>query len=408
MNSPLGSNLQGELGFVFIYGVDTLDAAEIGKRFIEFESRFGRGGAIDTYFAPGRINIIGEHTDYNGGKVLPIAIEQGTYMLIRKSELPPARLYSENVDLDARVFPAELTKQRDWADYVRGVYMFARKTCQDLPPFDAFYFGDLPLDSGLSSSASLEVVTAAGFESLGCCMSKSEQVKVARRAENDFVGVFCGVMDQFAVAMGKKGNAILLDCGSMDHRQVPFNIRDSVLVIGHTGIKRSLATSEYNTRRHECAEALRQLSAKVGPRANLVDVSISDFERTRYTIPETLAKRAEHVIYENTRVEEAARCLERGDALTLGHLMNRSHESLRDLFEVSSPELDALQEISLEQQGVWGCRMTGAGFGGCVITLIKSENVERYLRRVPGFYWQATHYDAEFIMTTPGEGAHKV
>jgi galactokinase len=329
-------------------------------------------------------------------------------MLIRKSELPPARLYSESVDLDARIFPDDISKQGDWADYVRGVYLYTRQQCPDLPPFDALYFGDLPLDSGLSSSASIEIVTTMGFESLGCDLSRAEAMKIGRRAENDFVGVFCGVMDQFAVAMGKKGNAVLLNCGTMDYRQVPFNIRDSVLVIGHTGVKRTLASSEYNTRRHECAEALQALSEKLGHRENLVDVTISEFEKTRYTIPETLAKRAEHIIFENTRVEEAARCLERGDARTLGHLMNRSHESLRDLFEVSSPELDALQEISLEQQGVWGCRMTGAGFGGCVIALIKSENVERYLRRVPGFYWQATHYDAEFIVTSPGEGVHRV
>jgi len=385
-----------------------LEPADIGKRLLEFESRFGRGGVIDTYFAPGRVNIIGEHTDYNGGHVLPIAIEQGNYMPIRKSELPPARLYSESVDLDARIFPDDISKQGDWADYVRGVYLYTRQQCPDLPPFDALYFGDLPLDSGLSSSASIEIVTTMGFESLGCDMSRAEAMKIGRRAENDFVGVFCGVMDQFAVAMGKKGNAVLLNCGTMDYRQVPFNIRDSVLVIGHTGVKRTLASSEYNTRRHECAEALQALSEKLGHRENLVDVTISEFEKTRYTIPETLAKRAEHIIFENTRVEEAARCLERGDARTLGHLMNRSHESLRDLFEVSSPELDALQEISLEQQGVWGCRMTGAGFGGCVIALIKSENVERYLRRVPGFYWQATHYDAEFIVTSPGEGVHRV
>lgn len=385
-----------------------LESSEIGKRLLEFESRFGRGGVIDTYFAPGRVNIIGEHTDYNGGHVLPIAIEQGNYMLIRKSELPPARLYSESVDLDARIFPDDIQKQNDWADYVRGVYKYAKLQCPDLTPFDALFFGDLPLDSGLSSSASIEMVTAVGFESLGCVLGRADAMKVGRRAENDFVGVFSGVMDQFAVAMGKKGNAVLLNCGTMDYRYVPFNVRDAVMIIGHTGVKRTLASSEYNARRHECAKALEALSEKLGPKDYLVDVSISEFEKSRYTIPETLAKRAEHVIFENTRVEEAARCLERGDAKTLGHLMNRSHESLRDLFEVSSPELDALQEISLEQQGVLGCRMTGAGFGGCVVLLIKSENVERYLRRVPGFYWQATHYDAEFVVTTPGEGVHKV
>ena len=385
-----------------------LDAAEVGKRLLEFETRFGRGGVIDTYFAPGRVNLIGDHTDYNGGHVLPIAIQQGNYLLIRRSELPPARLYSANVDQEARILPTNITKQRDWADYVRGVYLYARQVCQDLPPFDALYFGDLRLDSGLSSSASIEIVTAIGFESLGCKLSRSDAIKLSRRAENDFVGVFCGVMDQFAVAMAEKGKAVLLNCGTMDYRQVPYNIKDSSVVIGHTGVRRSLATTEYNTRRHECEEALRLLTEKIGPRRHLADVGISEFESARYSIPDKLAKRAEHVIYENSRVEEAARCLERGDTVTLGHLMNRSHESLRDLFDVTSPEQDALQELSVGQQGVWGCRMTGAGFGGCVVALVKNDSVERYLRRMPSIYWKATHYDAEFIVTTPGPGAHKV
>lgn len=385
-----------------------LDPVEISKRLLEFEARFGRGGVIDTWFAPGRINLIGEHMDYNGGKVLPVAVDKGNYMLIRRSELPPARLYSANVDLDARIFPADIKKQNDWADYVRGTYLYSRQSCPELPPFDALYFGDLPLDSGLSSSASIEVVTAMGFESLGCKLSRSDIIKAGRRAENDFVGVFSGVMDQFAVAMAEKNHALLLNCGTMDFRQVPYNIKGASLVIGHTGVRRSLAETEYNTRRRECEEALGLLSIKIGPKSHLAEVSVQDFERVRYGLPEKLAMRAEHVIFENLRVEEAARCLERGDAVTLGHLMNRSHESLRDLFEVSSIELDAMQELTLSQPGVYGCRMTGAGFGGCVVALMKNENVERYIRRMPGFYWQATHCDGEFLSTAPGPGAHKV
>jgi len=384
-----------------------LEEPEIKKQLLGFEARFGRGGQIDAYFAPGRINLIGEHTDYNGGLVLPFAIERGTYLLIRRSELPPARLYSANLDLEARFMPAEITKDNDWADYVRGVFLFTRETCADLPPFDGLYFGDLPLDAGLSSSASIEIVTALGMESLGCALTREAAVKVSLGAENDFVGVACGVMDQFTVALAKRDHAILLDSGTLDYQQIPFNLNETALVIGYTGVKRSLATSPYNERRRECEQALEMLSAKIGPRKNLTQVSASEFERARWSLPEVLQRRAEHVIYENMRVEEAARCLQAGDPETLGHLMNRSHESLRDLYEVSSPELDALQEISLNQLGVWGCRMTGAGFGGCVIALIQEKTLERYLRRVPGLYWQATHYDAEFIVTSPGEGAHK-
>ena len=386
-----------------------LDKVEIHKKLIAFESRFGRSGKIDVYFAPGRVNLIGEHTDYNGGLVLPFAIQQGTYMLIRPSDLPPARLYSDELGLEARIMTPDVIKKNDWADYVRGVYMYAGETvCGEIPPFDAMYFGDLPLDSGLSSSASLEMATVLGLGSLGCRLSKEEAVKVCRRAENDFVGVACGVMDQFTVAFARERNAILLDCDTLEYRQIPDNLKDTVLVVGHTGVRRSLTDSEYNERRRECAEALSLLSARVGPRKNLSGLTIKEFEEARWSIPDTLALRAQHVIYENVRVEEAARCLETGDPETLGYLLNQSHESLRDLFEVSSFELDTLQEISAAQPGVWGCRMTGAGFGGCVITLIRKDALERYLRRVPGLYWQSTHCDAGFVVTTPGEGATEV
>ncbi len=385
-----------------------LEEKQIKQRLIDFEARFGRGGDIDTYFAPGRVNVIGDHTDYNGGYSLPIAVEQGNYLVIRRSELAPSRLYSENLELDARIHASESERAGDWADYVRGVYFYARDYCGSVPPFDALYFGDLPLDSGLSSSASIEVVTAMGLQTLGCSLDRDDVVKLGLKAENDFVGMPCGIMDQFAVAYGRKGNAIFLNGETLEHRYVPYNLQDAVLVVGHTGVRRNLLNTDYRTRRLECEEALKLLSGKLGPRRNLTHVTINEFERARYSLPPLLEKRAEHVIYENVRVEEAARCVEAGDAETLGHLMNRSHESLRDLFEASSQELDALQEVSLQQQGVYGARMTGAGWGGCVIALVKKDSVERYLRRVPGAYWQYTHYDAEFIVTSPGEGARKL
>jgi len=384
-----------------------LKESEIRQRFVDFEARFGRGDVIDLYYAPGRVNLIGEHTDYNGGYVLPFAVEQGTHLMIRKSELAPARLYSENLDLDARIMPADISKTGDWADYVRGVCLFARDYCDELPPFDAFYFGDLPLDSGLSSSASIEIVTALGMETLGCQMDRDDIVKVGLRAENDFVGVQCGILDQFSVAYAQKGHLLFLNCETLAHRQVPFNLQDVALVVGHTGMRRSLSDTEYRTRRLECEQALDLLSKKLGSKRNLTQISINEFERARYSLPPVLEKRAEHVVYESVRVEEAARCIETGDPETLGHLMNRSHESLRDLYEVSCPELDALQEIAINQQGVWGCRMTGAGFGGCVVAAMKKNAVEGFLRRVPGLYWQATHYDADFIVTVPGVGAKK-
>jgi len=385
-----------------------LDEADIGQKFLEFETRFGRGGEIDLYFAPGRVNLIGDHTDYNGGLVLPLAIEQGTYMMIRRSELPPARLYSDFGHREARLHPADIKKAGDWADYVRGVFLYAREYCDDLPPFDGFYYGDLPIGAGLSSSASIELVTALGLASIGCELPLTKAVRVSRRAENDFVGMACGVMDQFAVAFAMDGSALLLDCDSMEFRPVPFNVKDATLVIGHTGVYRPLVETPYNSRREECEEALKAFSARLGELPNLSQISVKDFERFRYSVPETLARRTEHVIFENLRVEEAARSLERGEAERLGHLMNRSHESLRDLFEVSSPELDALQEISIGRPGVWGCRMTGGGFGGCVIALVEAEAVESYLEEIPQLYWEATHYEPEFTVTGPAGGARKL
>lgn len=385
-----------------------IESSAIEKRIIDFDSRFGRGGHVDLYFAPGRVNLIGEHTDYNGGFVLPVAIERGTYMLIRKTELPPVRIYSENRDKEARFDPSNITRENDWADYVRGVYLYATKYFGELPPFDGYYFGDLPLGAGLSSSASIELVTAVALKSVGCEMPLERAVIISRRAENDFVGVSCGIMDQFTVAFARKGYALLINCDTLEHSYVPFNIPDCSLVVGHTGIYRSLSDTPYNTRLSECHSALSELEKKLGPKKNLSKVSVLEFERVKYSLPETLAMRAEHVILENIRVEEAVLCLERGDPEKLGYLMNRSHESLRDLYEVSSPELDALQRISLEHPGVWGCRLTGAGFGGCVIALVKTDALESYLRSVPDKYWKATRLEGEFIVTKPEGGARKL
>jgi galactokinase len=385
-----------------------LEESDIRSRYVDFEARFGRGGVIDLYYAPGRVNLIGDHTDYNGGYALPFAVEQGTYMMIRKSELAPNRLFSENLDLDARVMPTDSTKIGDWADYVRGVCLFARDYCGELSPFDALYFGDLPLDKGLSSSASIEIATALGMETVGCPMDSDDVVKVALRTENDFIGSQSGVLDQFCIAYARKGHALFLNCETLEYRHVPFNLQEVALVVGHTGVRHPLQNTDYHTRKLESAQALEMLSEKLGEQRNLAQISISEFERARYSLPLILEKRAEHVVYENVRVEEAARCLETGDSKTLGHLMNRSHESLRDLYEVSCPELDALQEVSNNQQGVWGCRMTGAGFGGCVVALIKKSAVEGFLKRVPVQYWQATHYDADLLVTVPGAGAMKL
>jgi len=385
-----------------------LERQEIEKRRAEFAERFGAGERADLYFAPGRVNLIGEHTDYNGGLVLPMAVEQGTYLLIRPSESPPARLYSVNTGEEAYLDLDRIERQGDWADYARGVFTLLRGACGEIPPFDAVYFGDMPLGAGLSSSASMEVVTALGASSLGCSITREEVVRVSWVAENEFVGVSCGVMDQYAVTFSKSGYLLLLDCDSLDYRHIPFSLAGASLVIGHTGVYRSLSSSDYNLRRQECEEALELIVQSIGERRKLGQVGLEEFDGVKDGLPEKLHARAQHVIEENLRVREALGCLEAGDPESLGSLMNSSHASLRDLFQVSCPELDALQEISVSQPGVWGCRMTGGGFGGCVIALVRGDYLQEYLDTVPDLYRQSARQEPFFLVVEPGGGAEKI
>ncbi|MBN2026864.1 MAG: galactokinase [Actinobacteria bacterium] len=363
----------------------------------------------DVYFAPGRVNLIGEHTDYNGGLVLPLAIAEGTYVMIRSREAPPARLYSASTGEEAEFDPGEIAPRGDWADYVRGVFAVLAEDRGTPPPFEALYFGDLPLGAGLSSSASMEVVTATAFASLGFALDAEEAARAGWRAENQFVGVYCGIMDQYAVALAEEGTVLFLDCGTVIYRHIPFTLKDDSIVIAHTGVYRSLAASAYNQRRRECEEALRAISETVGNKSNLGNVTREELVSARPRLTEAAGRRAEHVVEENLRVKEAVLCLEGGDPEGLGELLNLSHASLRDLYRVSSPELDTMQEISLDQPGVWGCRMTGAGFGGCVISLVRSEAVPGYLARVPDIYRGATGREPFFItVDSPGGGARKL
>ncbi|MBC7247471.1 MAG: galactokinase [Actinobacteria bacterium] len=374
----------------------------------EFARRFGHDGP-DLFFAPGRVNLVGEHTDYNGGLVLPLAIGQGTCLLAREKEDYPIRLASTRAAPAVELRPGPLHPAGDWADYVRGVIHVLRERSVDVPPFDALYCGDLPLEAGLASSASLEVVTALAVASLaGAELSGEEIARAAWRAENEFVGLPCGIMDQYAVSLCRASHLLLLDCADGSYVHVPYNLPGIVIVVGHTGVRRALAASPYRQRRQECEDALRSVSAVVGERAGLARVTEEELAAAAPRLPGKLLRRARHVVEENRRTAEAARLLEEGDAEGLGRLLNLSHVSLRDLYEVSSPELDALQEISLAQRGVWGCRMTGAGFGGCVVALVDEDAVPAYLEKVPALYRAATAREPFFLVTRPRAGARKL
>ena len=386
----------------------TMLMREIEERRAEFAARFGEGSAADLYFAPGRVNLIGDHTDYNGGLVLPMAIAEGTYLLMRPKEAPPARLYSVNTGEEAGFDPRQIVKQGDWADYVRGVFFILAQTRGVPPPCEAMCFGDLPLNAGLSSSASLEVVTALAASSLGIRVGSEEAAQTGWRAENEFVGMNCGVMDQYAVSLAKAGHLLLLDCETLEYEHIPFNLAGASVLVGHTGVGRSLLDSQYNLRRRECEEALGLISAKIGKKNVLSRVTPEELEAVSDVLPEVLRMRVQHVITENLRVREAAGCLAEGDAEKLGLLLNLSHASLRDLYGASSFELDILQEISLGQSGVWGCRMTGGGFGGCVVALVQSETIPSYLEKVPDAYRGATGREPFFIVTAPAGGARKL
>ncbi len=388
-----------------------LSESEIGAYREDFGALFGAGAAPALYFAPGRVNLIGEHTDYNGGLVLPLAMEQGTYMLARPREQPPARLRSTAAGGEAVVEfdPRAIEKSGDWSDYVRGVFAVLSRASQPPPPFEALVFGDLPREAGLSSSASLEVVSALAAAGLGYNLSREETARVAWRAENEFVGVPCGIMDQFAIALAEDGHALLLDCLTEKYRHIPYNLPDTALVIGHTGVGRSLAASAYRERRRECGEALALITRRVGAREHLAEVTAEELEAARDILPEHLFMRARHVVEEQRRVLEATECLRAGDPQKLGSLLNLSHASLRDLYRVSSPELDALQDISLRQPGVWGCRMTGAGFGGCVIALVDRDAVPAYLEAMPERYRPAVGREPFFIvLDRPAMGAMRI
>lgn len=376
-----------------------------------FKEKFGSEGDIRSYFAPGRVNLIGEHTDYNGGHVFPCALTIGTYAIVRKREDRNFRFYSTNFEslgvIEASLDNLKYDKALDWTNYPLGVvWAFIEKGYPVDCGFDMLLFGNIPNGSGLSSSASVEVVTGVALRDLFGYddISMIDIALFGQYSENKFNGVNCGIMDQFAIAMGKKDQAIFLDTSDLSYTYAPIKLADEKIVIACSNKKRGLGDSKYNERRAECEEALAELQTKLDIKA-LGELSEEEFEANKDLIKsEVRQRRAKHAVYENQRTLKAVDALKAGNLEEFGKLMNASHVSLRDDYEVTGIELDTLVENAWEQEGVIGSRMTGAGFGGCTVSIVKTDCVDKFIENVGKAYLEKIGYAADFYVVEIGDG----
>jgi galactokinase len=360
-----------------------------------------------TYFSPGRVNLIGEHIDYNGGLVMPCAVTLGTYLLLKPNEDGVFRFRSLNFDEQPDIAIRE-SYQKDgegWFNYPIGVIEQFLKDGKTLHGLDMLFYGNIPIGSGLSSSASIEIVTAFAFNHLfNYGYTKLDLVKMCKLVENDFIGVNSGIMDQFAVAFGEKNKALVLDCNTLDYKAVNSNLGDYVLAIINTNKPRKLSESKYNERVQECETALTALQQQLNIKY-LCDIDTAIYKQYRHLITnEVVGKRAQHVIEENDRVKLAADALERNDILEFGQLMYASHVSLRDLYEVSGKELDAVYDYCKTDSNVAGGRMTGAGFGGCAIALVKGDHFDDFSKNIIQYYIDKIGYAPSVYHSLIGNG----
>ena len=390
-------------------------SADIKEKLIgTFYEKFGHDGSEDDirlFFAPGRVNLIGEHTDYNGGHVFPCALTIGTYAAVRLRSDRTVHFYSMNfenegvigIDLDKELSSSQELK---WVNYPAGIiWAFSQRGMVCFRGFDILYYGTIPNGSGLSSSASIEVLTGYVLKSLfGFDVTNQDIALIGQYSENRFNGVNCGIMDQFASSWGRKDSAIFLDTANLDYEYVPLRLDGIRLVIGNTNKKRGLGDSKYNERRSECEEALRIINT-VCDINTLGDLDEASFDAVCTVIEnENVRKRAKHAVYENQRTVRAVKALSDNDLAAFGELMNQSHISLRDDYEVTGIELDTLVEAAWEQPGVLGARMTGAGFGGCTVALVEEDKVDAFIANVGRAYREKIGYDADFYVVDVGDG----
>ena len=380
-----------------------------------FQNLFGADGDIRTYFAPGRVNLIGEHTDYNGGHVFPCALTLGTYAVARKRDDRVLRFYSENFAslgvIETSLDDLVPDEKADWTNYPKGVMWTFEKRGYKLPQgMDIAIYGDIPNGSGLSSSASLEVLTGIvlkdmfGFNEI----TMPEIAQIGQYSENNFNGCNCGIMDQFASAMGKKDNAIFLDTNTLEYEYAPVVLPDAKIVITNSKVKHSLVDSAYNDRRSECETALEELKSEM-PIVTLGDLTEAEFEAHKDTIKDPVRQlRAKHAVYENQRTIRAVAALKANNIEEFGKLMNESHISLKNDYEVSCEEIDILVDLAWEIPGVIGSRITGGGFGGCTVSIVKNDAVDTFIEKVGNGYKEQTGNTAEFYVVEVGDGAHRL
>ena len=380
----------------------------------KFEELFGNEGDIKEYFAPGRVNLIGEHTDYNGGHVFPCALTMGTYAVARKRNDNKIRLYSMNFEnlgiLESTIDDLKYNKSENWINYPKSMIWAMKEEGFNIDKgFDIVYLGTIPNGAGLSSSASIEVLT--GFVLKDLFNLDVDMTKIAllgQKAENKYIGVNCGIMDQFIIANGKKDCAVFLDTSNLKYEYAPVKLEDAKIVIMNTNKKRGLGDSKYNERRAECEEALKELQQKLNIKS-LGELTEEEFEKNKDLIKsETRQKRAKHAVYENQRTIKAVKALKENKIDLFGELMIASHNSLRDDYEVTGKELDTLVEESLKQDGVIGARMTGAGFGGCAVSIVKSHKVDDFIKNVGKSYKDKIGYEADFYAVEIGDGPRKI
>ena len=369
--------------------------------------------ATDIFFSPGRVNLIGEHTDYNGGFVFPCALSFGTYLLLSPNNEQKINFRSLNIDAVYSLALNQLTSplaNKAWANYPLGVIaQFIKRGVSITQGYDILFWGNVPAGAGLSSSAAMEVVTAFAFnELLGTGYDRTELAKIGQKAEHEFAGVMCGIMDQFASAQGKQDHAIYLNCDTLAFDLVPVKLEGIKVVVSNTHSPHHLDSGAYNDRVRQCQLAVQQIST-VRPIKNLAELTQADFEQVEHAITDEVAhRRARHVVGEVQRTKDAVEALQQGNIELFGKLMTQSHISLRDDYEVTGPQLDALAEAAWKVDGVIGSRMTGGGFGGCTVSLVRDEAIPTFIEQVGKEYTEKTGLKADFYIAEIGDGAHRV